>query len=167
MKEVAGITFTQTIKLRFAGSLEAMLGKSAWHRRIEENCTVRAAGRIASMTLARGGEVRMAEYIDREKAIEAFTFADADVCQEYGDYECEFGFSREAIKDVLKSVETADVVPVVHENWIIKTIDYGISPVTNERVLSPIYKCGGCGYDTGKQAEKFNYCPICGAKMDL
>lgn len=55
----------------------------------------------------------MAEYIELKKAIEEFTFADADVCQEYADYECEFGFSREAIKQVLEQMPADDVVPVV------------------------------------------------------
>lgn len=110
MKEVAGIIFPQAI--RFAGFWDALPVKSAWHRRTEENYNVRAAGRLASMIPARGGEVKMAEYIDREKAIEAFTFADADVCQEYGDYDCEFGFSRENIRGVLESIQAADVAPV-------------------------------------------------------
>lgn len=104
----------------------------------------------------------MAEYIELEKAIEAFTFADADVCQEYGDYECEFGFSREAIKDVLKSVETEDVAPVVHGKWILKeTVHIGLKE----------YMCSECTDD--EYWEKYycrgneKFCPNCGAKMNL
>lgn len=84
----------------------------------------------------------MAEYIDREKAIEEFTFADADICQEYADYECEFRFSREAIKQVLGEMPAADVVPVVrcHEckNLIAVKADNGGAIQVCNRTKSPV-----------------------------
>ena len=35
---------------------------------------------------------------------------------------------------------------------------------TNEIVLPSTYRCIKCGYETGTQAKKFKYCPICGDK---
>lgn len=35
---------------------------------------------------------------------------------------------------------------------------------TGEIQLRNTYTCIKCGYETGTQAKKFNYCPICGDK---
>lgn len=51
---LARIIFPQDI--RFAGSWAALPGKNVWHQNTEENYNVKAAGRLASMTLARGGQ---------------------------------------------------------------------------------------------------------------
>ena len=40
-------------------------------------------------------------------------FADADVCEEFPDGYCEFGFSREKIRELLRDIPTVDAVPVV------------------------------------------------------
>lgn len=40
-------------------------------------------------------------------------FADADVCEEFPDGYCEFGFSREKIRKLLQDIPTVDAVPVV------------------------------------------------------
>ena len=40
-------------------------------------------------------------------------FADADVCEEFPDGYCEFGFSREKIRELLQDIPTVDAVPVV------------------------------------------------------
>lgn len=61
------------------------------------------------------------------------------------------------VDDMLSEVmdaPAADVEPVRHGRWI----DNGIP----ESVLSG---CSICGYSCG--AYTFNYCPNCGAKMDL
>ena len=53
--------------------------------------------------------------------------------------------------DVVAQVPTADVAPVVHGKW-----ENGV--------------CGKCGFDWGKVAPIAsvpNFCPQCGAKMDL
>lgn len=31
---------------------------------------------------------------------------------------------------------------------------------------STMYKCLSCGWETGKQAAEFNFCPMCGKKFD-
>ena len=40
-------------------------------------------------------------------------FAEADVCEEFPDGYCEFGFSRERIGELLQDIPTVDAVPVV------------------------------------------------------
>ena len=40
-------------------------------------------------------------------------YADSDVCEESPDGYCEFGFSREKIKELLRDIPTVDAVPVV------------------------------------------------------
>lgn len=40
-------------------------------------------------------------------------FADSDVCEEFPDGYCEFGFSREKIRELLRDIPTVDAVPVV------------------------------------------------------
>lgn len=96
----------------------------------------------------------MAEYIKKSIAI-AIVSDSADM----------YPFEKnEAIRRIEDSTP-ADVAPVVHGNWILEEVDYGISPITNEKVISSKYKCSNCGYETGKQAEKFVCCPLCTARM--
>lgn len=69
--------------------------------------------------------------------------------------------------DVLEAIHNAptiDAVPVVHGRWEIKLLnDYQKYSVT----------CSICGwvgidnYDSYDDPSDFNYCPNCGAKMDL
>lgn len=98
----------------------------------------------------------MAEYIERKKLEEAFDNADPDVCESDMDGYSDWGFGRENVRDVIRGVPAADVVPVVHGQWI-EDHDY--------------LKCPECGvmvkwdftfFDIGN----WNYCPNCGAKMD-
>ena len=35
-----------------------------------------------------------------------------------------------------------------------------------EKRPNNIHKCLSCGYETGKQAAEFNFCPMCGKKFD-
>lgn len=99
----------------------------------------------------------MAEYIERKKLEEAFDNADPDVCESDMDGHSDWGFGRENVRDVIRGVPAADVAPVVHGRWI-EDHDY--------------LKCAKCGvmvkwdftfFDIGN----WNYCPNCGAKMDI
>ena len=58
--------------------------------------------------------------------------------------------------DRIKEQPTADVAPVVHGKWVEKPFLLG---TTNE--------CSNCNDFFGMPHGKFNYCPNCGAKMDL
>ena len=51
--------------------------------------------------------------IDADIFASELDFADADVCEEFPDSYCEFGFSRENIRKLLQDIPTVDAVPVV------------------------------------------------------
>lgn len=91
----------------------------------------------------------MAEYIEREKAIE--------LLRSLGnrEYRREKGTIQDAIKMISYPEYTpaADVAPVVHGRWV---------PFCSE-VAGNIQYCSACeiGFDA-----KMAYCPHCGAKMD-
>lgn len=98
----------------------------------------------------------MTEYIERKKLEEAFDNADPDVCESDLDGHSDWGFGRENVRDVLRRVPAADVAPVVHGWW------------------NADETCSLCGEKSteGLDATKWdywfpNYCPNCGAKMDL
>lgn len=54
-------------------------------------------------------------------------------------------------------LETADVEPIRHGEWIMKPDPYGF--------FGEIPVCSVCGCTT-KMRETYNYCPNCGAKME-
>ena len=58
------------------------------------------------------------------------------------------------IEEFIDDMPTLDVAPVVHGRWI----DNGIQG-------SALSGCSVCGFTCG--AYTFNYCPNCGAIMDL
>lgn len=94
----------------------------------------------------------MAEYIDREALSKAFLTEDEDVMVDFGpNYGTQWVFSQEAIKKVIGSIPTADVAPVVHGRWEL---------LSEHRS----HKCSVCGR---RDWYATNYCPNCGAKMDL
>ena len=85
----------------------------------------------------------MTEYIERELAIEALSRGDGcgNVC-------------RRAIERIL----AADVAPVRHGRWV--SVQHKLARV-----------CSVCNRDepykfTDVDADVYNYCPHCGAKMD-
>lgn len=73
-----------------------------------------------------------------------------------------FGTPADLI-EFLKMQPTID--PVKHGKWI-KTFRYmGKNFNTGEVIPVNSYDCSECGYHTGNQGRKFNYCPNCGARM--
>ena len=85
----------------------------------------------------------MAEYMEREAAIEAIMCEppDAHYPQWYA--------------DKIKSIPAADVAPVRHGRWIYEPVEFS---------LVKDIRCSVCRRYV-KVPE--NYCPGCGAKMDL
>lgn len=67
--------------------------------------------------------------------------------------------------EIVRSVIEAE--PVRHGRWI-KT-ENGMRENLNTRTVIPVcfHDCSICGWHTGNQGQHFNYCPNCGAKMDL
>lgn len=99
----------------------------------------------------------MAEYIEREALREAFDNADADIVEEYGDGDCDWGFGRKNVLEVINSVPAADVAPVRHGRWELCRLE-------NCAICSA---CGDEHYLGTMHQFSRNYCPNCGAKMDL
>ena len=83
----------------------------------------------------------MAEYIERELAIEALSRGEGcgNVC-------------RRAIERIL----SADVVPVRHGRWIEQ----------EKYTFGVMYDCSICGDRILDNGRPWNYCPQCGARMD-
>ena len=101
----------------------------------------------------------MVEYIERDEAIRAVL----------NDFPEQVGYSREDAADCIRHMDADDVAPVLHGRW--------------ESVKNPQWpayshdKCSLCGWWNTKNAlcydgrkkpgHALNYCPNCGAKMDL
>ena len=101
---------------------------------------------------------RMAEYIEREALREAFDNADADIVEEYEGGDCDWGFGRQNILEVINSVPAADVAPVRHGKWI--RVGYACGETE--------WQCSSCKETEWRTScDRLKYCPFCGAKMDL
>ena len=61
---------------------------------------------------------------------------------------------RTYFKRIIADFPAADVAPVVHGVWI-------------KYQIPPIICCSNCDWATDVKEKNFNYCPNCGAKMDL
>lgn len=90
--------------------------------------------------------VNMNEYIERETAIESIMSEPQDAHYPHW------------YADKIKSIQAADVASVVHGKWI---------DVREKRLFGDHYFiCSNCKSRNGSMIP-FNYCPNCGAKMDL
>ena len=111
----------------------------------------------------------MAEYIERESAIKSLL----------NDAPEQVSYSREDATDCIRYMDAADVAPVRHGRWIMKHRRRGgfrrytgiddmgeqHTIIVDERVEYDDRYCSECGKQS---ADNFlNYCPNCGAKMDL
>ena len=83
----------------------------------------------------------MAEYINREAAIRALL----------NDSPEQVGYSRENAADCIRFMDAADVAPVRHGRWLHRK--------------NGVAYCSECEVDTVE--DETNYCPNCGATMDL
>ena len=103
----------------------------------------------------------MADYIDRQKAIDLIAEKQRSLCppgrwgrsQVYGSDRDEYDSLEEAM-DQLENIPAADVAPVVHGSWVedmSKTI--------------PTAKCSVCEKVFQAYYKDYQYCPRCGAKM--
>lgn len=87
----------------------------------------------------------MSEYIKREDAISAVKHAWAKGLEP---------------SQYIEIIPAADVAPMVHGKWISCFEDW--------RKQIEGDKCTACGFEHyGTNIKNYNYCPNCGAKMDL
>ena len=82
----------------------------------------------------------MTEYIKKEEAIRALL----------NDSPEQVGYSREDAADCIRYMDDTDVAPVRHGRW--------------KRYGKNLGECSECGEIV---SVRNNYCPNCGAKMDL
>lgn len=108
----------------------------------------------------------MAEYIERKALRETFDNADADIVEEYEDGACDWGFGRQNILEVINSVPAADVAPVRHGRWDNIPNTYMCVAGRDGSYHGNATSCSACN-EINPNAYKTNYCPNCGAKMDL
>ena len=97
--------------------------------------------------------------IDANEFLEALGWADADVCEAYADCYCEWGFSRNAIEDLVQKQPTVDAVEVVHGRCKWCDGEY------NTKIMATAIRYHTNGDMSGYELP-VNYCPNCGAKMD-
>ena len=113
----------------------------------------------------------MSDYIERELALRIIIQKQKELCP-LGTYGKKYvdGYNREKfdewqeIIDGIESVPAADVAEVKHGKWV---------EVYRENIWGDsvhVLECSACGkYTVGTRGimTKSNYCPNCGAKMDL
>lgn len=104
----------------------------------------------------------MTEYVERKKLEETFDNADPDVCESNFNGYSEWGFGRENVRNVIKSVPAADVAPVVHGHWIHSRYE----DCSEQFELVKCSQCSHEAYAIAFYVLNGNYCPNCGAKMD-
>ena len=89
----------------------------------------------------------MAEYVTKEQVIDWY--------RSYGQTDEPILF--ETLVSDLRDMKTADVAPVRHGRWIEK----------DKYNFVTMYDCSICGTRILDNGPAWNYCPNCGAKMDL
>ena len=97
----------------------------------------------------------MAEYINREKALDAMVKSlgvKGPDCLLY---------AEKHIYNVVKQFPAADVRPVVRGHWIGTKEAEDMGDIMKEFTCS---SCGCCEWDC-TESESFNFCPNCGADM--
>ena len=82
----------------------------------------------------------MAEYIEKEEARLAVMRAG----------------SIGNILPMLEAIPAADVSPVLHGRWVVREIGHSV-----------ISECDLCKYPVSTKWGRTNYCPRCGAKMEV
>ena len=112
---------------------------------------------------------RMAEYIEREKYLRWSDISDA-LIEHHGEQvmskyltvaECKAAkFGIEGALYVLEYLPAADVAPVRHGRWVDKLVRDWHCSECGKKVPRQVYFDGYC------YADKLNYCPNCGARMD-
>ena len=110
----------------------------------------------------------MAYYIDRDALFSYLTRQTGfrTNCDGCTDIDCLDCIANEGIKrfpTIVRKIPPADVVPVRHGRWD----DSGRYRFGNGDLA---IRCTGCGCSLREDEFKkfiWNYCPVCGAKMDL
>ena len=92
----------------------------------------------------------MAEYIERKQALDLIESA------------ATWGWSENRIYDEMQDIPAADVAPVVHGRWD----DSGRYTFPSGSTAVRCTNCGCALTESEYHLNNWNYCPVCGAKMD-
>ena len=104
----------------------------------------------------------MAEYIDRDAVYTAFANACTDVLERASEIYYIAGFSYEHVIEILDNIPAADVAPVVHGRWD----DSGRYTFPSGNTAVRCTNCGCALTESEYRLNNWNYCPVCGARMD-
>lgn len=102
-------------------------------------------------------ENKKIEYIDRERLKKAIS---AD-CQHLFSFDESF---YDIVMNDIDEIPASDVAPLVHGKWVEEKYET-ISRTRNRKIINTKNWCSVCNKSNGK--KKDNYCPNCGAIMDL
>ena len=98
----------------------------------------------------------MAEYIEREALIAKFKQ------MEFGEHGLVERLFADGVYAVIAAFPAADVAPVVHGRWD----DSGRYTFPSGATAVRCTNCGCALTESEYRLYEWNYCPICGAKMD-
>lgn len=87
----------------------------------------------------------MTKYVELKTAIDAVNNVYYDTP--------DINLSADKLEAALLGIPSADVVPVVHGRWI-------------EYQIPHVICCSNCDWETDAAEKNFQYCPMCGARMD-
>ena len=103
----------------------------------------------------------MGECIDREAAIKRIKEVYCVGCNSYNGVRCRACGMGDAI-DIIEDAPDADVAPVVHGRWD----DSGRYTFPGGGTAVRCTECGCALTESEYRLNNWNYCPVCGAKMD-
>lgn len=106
----------------------------------------------------------MAEYIEKHKAVNLLTSLENEF-QQFKPFKCfEHAMYRKLCETeiAIGKIPTADVAPVVHGRWD----DSGRYTFPSGAAAVRCTNCGCALTESEYRLNNWNYCPVCGAKMD-
>lgn len=103
----------------------------------------------------------MAECIEREATIKRIKEVYCVGCNSYNGVRCRACGTGDAI-DIIEDAPAADVAPVVHGRWD----DSGRYTFPGGSTAVRCTNCGCALTESEYHLNNWNYCPVCGAKMD-
>ena len=99
----------------------------------------------------------MAEYIERE-ALKAKITEEKDLYPPESEYEIGYNNGLTMAYSLVLAAPTIEAEPVKHGRWLYSSIE------------TPVFRvCDQCAaaFVTGRNQGEYNYCPSCGAKMEV
>ena len=109
----------------------------------------------------------MDEFISREETIKRIKEVYCAGCNSYNGVRCRACGTGDAI-DIIDDFPAADVAPVRHGRWEECHWVEQDGPYSLVAYPKAAFRCSGCKYVFKKELLwRNNYCPNCGARMDI